>query len=303
MTALDSSNRYDTRKIACELERTALGDGYYGNALRVAMDVPGVTDDDRALLGRYATGQQHGTDHVALQRLAQRIAASDPQAKATPARAVSAHVPPFHAPTFIPSLSESARLLGLAQARDDAAGMAHWQAVVLAHEETAKCARASASVDGTGERTVLAMRDALADYMRLRDHVGGCTDGGCLVKRPTGMHTNGGCKCCTDRHTAQRMMIAGQRLATALDQLLQGVEMHRSGVDAERREDMSPRGRLRLHAQEDGDMCLMVIEDDGTSAGIEFCSSGGKSPRTLQALRDLSRAMAADDAENPHPRR
>jgi hypothetical protein len=66
------------------------------------------------------------------------------------------------------------------------------------------------------------------------------------------------------------------------------------GVDAERREDMSPRGRLRLHAQDDGDMCVMVIEDDGTSAGIEFCNSGGHSPRTLQALRNLSRAMQDD---------
>ncbi len=23
----------------------------------------------------------------------------------------------------------------------------------------------------------------------------GCTDGGCLIRRPKGMHTNGGCKC------------------------------------------------------------------------------------------------------------
>lgn len=68
-----------------------------------------------------------------------------------------------------------------------------------------------------------------------------------------------------------------------------------AGVDAERREDMSASGRLRLHAQDDGDMCVMVIEDDGTSATVEFCSSGGRSPNTLQALRDLSRAMRADN--------
>lgn len=145
------------------------------------------------------------------------------------------------------------------------------------------------------------VQQALADYIALRDHFGGCSDGGCLVKRPGGMHTNGGCKCPTDRRKAQGMMMAGQRLAMVLAGLLEDAAAQRSGVDAERREDMSARGRLRLHAQEDGDMCLMVIEDDGTSAGIEFCSSGGHSPRTLQALRALSRAMAADNEEHPLP--
>jgi len=74
--------------------------------------------------------------------------------------------------------------------------------------------------------------------------------------------------------------------------------VHR-GCDAELQEDMGC-GRLRLTAQDDGDMCLLVIEDidqgTGQSAGVEFCASGGKSPKTLQALRDLSRAMREDAA-------
>ena len=61
------------KQIAWELERTALGDGFYGNALRVAKDLPGVTADDRALLDRFATGRSRSTDHVALQDLAVRI--------------------------------------------------------------------------------------------------------------------------------------------------------------------------------------------------------------------------------------
>lgn len=61
-----------------------------------------------------------------------------------------------------------------------------------------------------------ALRDAVAEYERLRDHVGGCTDGGCVVKRPAGMHTNGGCKCPRNPITAQRMMYAGQRLHAAI---------------------------------------------------------------------------------------
>lgn len=37
------------------------------------MDIPAVTDDEKALLGRYATGRNAGTDHVALQELAMKI--------------------------------------------------------------------------------------------------------------------------------------------------------------------------------------------------------------------------------------
>ena len=70
-----------------------------------------------------------------------------------------------------------------------------------------------------------------------------------------------------------------------------------AGVNAERYEDMSVTGRIRLHAADDGDMHLLVIDADGSSAGVEFCNSGGHSPRTLQALRELSRAMAADNAD------
>ena len=62
--------RYGLAQIAWELERTALGEAFYGNALRVAMDIQGLSDQERSLLDRYATGAQRGTDHVALQQLA-----------------------------------------------------------------------------------------------------------------------------------------------------------------------------------------------------------------------------------------
>lgn len=72
---------------------------------------------------------------------------------------------------------------------------------------------------------------------------------------------------------------------------------------AERFEDMSPRGRLRVLQQDDGDMSVAVIEDlqsgslcAGLMASVEFCNSGGKSPRTLDALRALMMAMAEDNA-------
>jgi hypothetical protein len=85
--------------------------------------------------------------------------------------------------------------------------------------------------------------------------------------------------------------------ADAIQSARNGGEGDGPGCNAERHEDMSPTGRLRLFAQDDGDMGVMVIEDDGTSATVEFCASGGRSPRTLQALRDLSRAMRDDAAQ------
>ena len=74
---------------------------------------------------------------------------------------------------------------------------------------------------------------------------------------------------------------------------------------AERFEDMSQRGRLRIIQQDDGDMIVYVIEDlhsinGGPSAGVEFCTSGGKSPKTREALHSLMIAMAQDNADRPH---
>lgn len=76
---------------------------------------------------------------------------------------------------------------------------------------------------------------------------------------------------------------------------------------AERFEDMSPRGRLRVLQQDDGDMIIEVVEDPnsqsctaGLSCAVEFCVSGGKSPKTREALYVLMLAMAEENAERPH---
>lgn len=39
------------------------------------------------------------------------------------------------------------------------------------------------------------LRKALQDDAELRHKIGGCSDGGCIIEKPQGMHTNGGCKC------------------------------------------------------------------------------------------------------------
>jgi hypothetical protein len=45
-------------------------------------------------------------------------------------------------------------------------------------------------------------------YLQAAKHVGGCGDGNCVVLRPTGMHTNGGCRCTHDMDRARERGVA-----------------------------------------------------------------------------------------------
>lgn len=70
-----------------------------------------------------------------------------------------------------------------------------------------------------------------------------------------------------------------------------------------RSEDMG-RGFMQLIIQDDGDVCVGVQDDKLKFTGIEFCTKmagGGKSPRTLQALRELAQAMWEDQREDNVP--
>lgn len=58
--------------------------------------------------------------------------------------------------------------------------------------------------------------DALDRYEAAANHVGGCGDSNCVVVRPVGQRTNGGCRCYTDKMKAQRMMMAGQMLSASV---------------------------------------------------------------------------------------
>jgi len=74
-----------------------------------------------------------------------------------------------------------------------------------------------------------------------------------------------------------------------------------------RKEDMSPRGQLLIHVDDQGDIGVVVYGDDGdgmitSQAGIEFCScggGGGKSHKTRLALVELMKAMEEDNKEYP----
>lgn len=60
------------------------------------------------------------------------------------------------------------------------------------------------------------LSEALAEFDAVIDAIGTCGDGNCMVKKPVGMHTNGGCRCWTDKYKAQRVMMAARRLRAAL---------------------------------------------------------------------------------------
>ena len=65
----------------------------------------------------------------------------------------------------------------------------------------------------------------------------------------------------------------------------------------ERRDDMGS-GKLRLVIDGDGDVCVALVLPGHGFLDVEFCvpgTGGGKSPRTHRALRELFKAMVADE--------
>lgn len=71
------SSPYNLRRIGWELERTALGDGFYDNALRVAMDLPLTSSKDREVLQRFSLGKPLIDDVQSLLDIALRVYRSE----------------------------------------------------------------------------------------------------------------------------------------------------------------------------------------------------------------------------------
>ena len=63
-------SKYDHQQIAKELEATANGESYYGNALYVAMELPWTSANDRQMLQRYLHGSELLSDRMRLQDFA-----------------------------------------------------------------------------------------------------------------------------------------------------------------------------------------------------------------------------------------
>lgn len=68
------------------------------------------------------------------------------------------------------------------------------------------------------------------------------------------------------------------------------------------REDDMGQGRLRLILDGDSDVCVAVINHDGTMSDVEFCTpftGGGRSPKVREALLSLARAIRDENESNP----
>lgn len=72
----------------------------------------------------------------------------------------------------------------------------------------------------------------------------------------------------------------------------------------ERLEDMSPKGRLRVVFDNDGDVIVAIVPDPNshdTGGSVEFCTigfGGGGSPHTRNACIALFKAMERDNLES-----
>lgn len=61
------------------------------------------------------------------------------------------------------------------------------------------------------------INNAIEELDQRLAQIGGCGDGNCLVVRPKGMHTNGGCRCLReDKYKAERVVYNYQRFAKAI---------------------------------------------------------------------------------------
>jgi hypothetical protein len=61
------------------------------------------------------------------------------------------------------------------------------------------------------------LRKAVELYDTLMSTVTGCSDGGCMIRAPKGMHTNGGCRCHRDSMKTQRVLYSAKQLRQAID--------------------------------------------------------------------------------------
>ena len=68
-----ASNKYNHKRIGWELERTAMGDSYYGNALYSAMDLHFLNKREKDCLHRYMHGSETPNDRFVLQDIANKV--------------------------------------------------------------------------------------------------------------------------------------------------------------------------------------------------------------------------------------
>ena len=83
----------------------------------------------------------------------------------------------------------------------------------------------------TDEAKALAetLAGALEQYDQGCAAIGGCSDGYCVIQRPKGMHTNGGCRCSDDRNRMRRF---ASRAAYFREKVAEALRQYKEARDA-----------------------------------------------------------------------
>jgi hypothetical protein len=74
----------------------------------------------------------------------------------------------------------------------------------------------AANIIAAPTRAIPHISEALAERDAALQQLGGCGDGGCIIWRPKGMHTNGGCRCSRDYIKMQRFASINNRFASTV---------------------------------------------------------------------------------------
>jgi len=138
--------------------------------------------------------------------------------------------------------------------------------------------------------------DAAAKFDAALEHIGGCSDSACLIVKPQGMHTNGGCKCMDEKLKAQRMAYAANQLRAALP-LLRDIGNPVSGdalakLVASWRACADKHEANALEADSIGDMTA-TVQDLETKCEV-FRQVAGELEAALAASQPVEQPMRSD---------
>ncbi len=80
------------------------------------------------------------------------------------------------------------------------------------HIPSIDCLELTATELRRQHEVIQTLTNALEAFENRMGEIGGCYDGGCLIKEPKGMVTNGGCKCWHEPIKMQRLSRAAKQL-------------------------------------------------------------------------------------------
>ncbi|MDN7549119.1 hypothetical protein [Burkholderia cenocepacia] len=136
------------------------------------------------------------------------------------------------------------------------------------------------------------LTEAIARYDEFMSHLTGCTDGGCVIRRPVGMHTNGGCRCPRDHTKMQRAMYAANELRKALGEVLatQQPEPRDEVTDTERLDWLIDQQAWIQWTMRDGSIRQCQVYDQDEDENYHILSGDDRYFNTPREAIDAARA-------------